>query len=211
MPEDINTSPEVVISSDEPSPAAKRSRKRKTRAKKRPAFIADMAETSKSDEAPSQVWFTAISNLALLVALFTIIFAAHHAFRKNKIVAVPDAKKEIATTTAKEVPNNVDNTGAVTETKTEQTITDVQEENVEKSEQTPKEKIIRPSPIARTDPFTNGGPLDLDRKAPGNTNVEAAFKDSANPWNGGGSLDLDSQTAREQYKNNYLSSNESDK
>lgn len=218
----LNNGPEVVISSAEPS--AMPSKPARKRRKKAPARRAVAAPTLPKEESSSNsnVWFMAISNLALLLAIFTIIFAAHHAFQKNrtaKVAAVGTTSQ--ATETAVEVKTEE----AVPTTAQEATEAVQQAANIEtedtakiegttavvKTEKTSKKKLRKVR--GNEDPYTNGGPLDLDRRSVADVNdVKKAFSDHSNPWNGGGALDLDSPASREQYnKKSYLSSTESDK
>jgi|GEM_PF-5516995 len=214
MSEEIKNTPEVVISAEGPFNPVRKRRKKKPRVKKLPDFP---FESSNKEEPPSQTWFTAIANLAILIAIFTIIFAAHHAFKRNKMTANSSDQQEIAAATTTTVSASISdapaNDTAANNIKEEpQEVTEKPSEPVVPTVETKAEK---PKAVAKksrqSDPYTNGGPLDLDRTSVNAVNIEKAFSDDKNPWNSGGALDLDSSTAREQYKKNYLSSNESDR
>ena len=195
MPDELNNSPEVVISSESALPPPKKRRRKKIRSKAAPKITS-------GSEPRSDAWFTAISNLALLIAIFTIIFAAHQAFKKNKMPVEADKVRT-------EAPKA--EVAVVEEIKAEPTAlkeNEIEEIKIE-APKVEQPKIEQPKVVNRTDPYTNGGPLDLDRRDLSAVSVKDAFSDHKNPWNGGGALDLDNSSAREEYKKNYLSANES--
>lgn len=257
----IKSLPKVGESTTTKPPRKKQSRSGKKHSKK----SAKKEPTSPQVvEAPrSSVWLSAISNLILLIAIFTIVFAAHRAIQKNKIEIAQETQQTVQTETAEKTPTPVETTtqpetATTTETastnlppeasaetvaqeeakeavktetqKTEETKESAVAENKpeEKAEKKVEENVVvkedtapseKPKPVARkkdfSDPYTSGGPLDLDRRE--NTNVIEALKeessitknigtDHRNPWNGGGHQDLDNPNTREEYlKNNYIS------
>lgn len=164
-----------------------------------------------SDEEPrSRMFLTTVANLALLVAVLTIVFAAHRAVQNNR--------QQTAEQTTDHRPQTIDQTTQTTEpaseprTTAEQIIDDRPETidqkqqaqpqpragpppaETEPAKQAKRAKLAQPS----SDPYTNGGALDLDRMLPSARSNTGS--DHNNPWNSGGNLDLDSETNRQQYK-----------
>ncbi|PIR16418.1 MAG: hypothetical protein COV46_08405 [Deltaproteobacteria bacterium CG11_big_fil_rev_8_21_14_0_20_49_13] len=195
------------------------------------------------EEKKRGVWLTTIANLALLLAVFTIIFAAHRAIQNSKHAsnATVVAKVKVVSAPTDVEPAEPKEPEAITEEfkedaeeeavkekiAVEETKKDKSETAKETSIEAPKEKNAAGK--YHPDPYTNGGPLDLDRRTPSTAKIGSNtynelnqnyyrgndarrdYSPSHNPWNAGGQLDLDSANARQEYlKKNYISSTESD-
>jgi hypothetical protein len=165
-------------------------RKRKTAQRSAAAREAVNLNIPSSDEEPrSKVFLTTVANLALLIAVLTIVFAAHR--------AVQNRQQEIAEKT-------IDHTQTIDQAAqtTDQPQKVQAAEPAEPTEPAETVEPVEPAKAIKTvkrysDPYTNGGPLDLDRH--GNAGADIAG-DLKNPWNSGGPLDLDNEAARQQYK-----------
>lgn len=211
------------------------------------------------DDGNSSAWLTNFANFALLVAIFTIVFAAHRAMQCNKEAVPPRIHAEtkagpvtteqrspeqisVATPPAQDVGTGLQKpeTHQITANEEKkgpsQAMATSQPEADEsaKAEQVKKEgpavrefkkkrtvkNSVRKS-IYHTDPYTDGGPLDLDRRGPeltdtakierpqinsrvGRIGIED-YTDHKNPWNSGTHMDLDSESARAEYKRNSYS------
>jgi hypothetical protein len=189
----------------------------------------------------SATFLKIISNLALLLAVFTIVFAAHRAIQGNKKEAAltaepvqvtqpapqpPKIEKKAEPAQVAEVPKAEEKQPEgqkiedqkVAEPEEKETVAEEQKAETEKPETKAEEPKTEATTAVRdmSDPYTNGGPLDLDR--PENAallhkavpSAKTQFSDVRNPWNSGGVMDLDAEAARQEYKKRYLSSTESD-
>ncbi|MBI2974605.1 MAG: hypothetical protein HYY43_03345 [Deltaproteobacteria bacterium] len=177
--------------------------------------IKKSAEVISEQNIPAKTWLSAVSNLALLLAIFTIVFAAHRAIQNNQkqaaespVAVTAEVPLEAEETTSQEEAAPQTNSKIIEESEAEKQIA---EEPSPKEETIPikKQKIVsKKQTTSSVDPYTDSGPLDLDRtKLNGFTN--GRINDFANPWNSGGHLDLDNESARNEYKKHYLSSAES--
>lgn len=205
--------------------------KRRTTSRKRaPKVASSLPETFEAKEARSSFLLSWIANLTLLLAIFTIIFVAHRAIQNN-------GKEKTALETQENIPQTTQESAKATEVPAavtpEQKVPEVAEAPKVTEAAPAEEKLAEEKPVAKeqprktkyakkraatvSDPYTSGGPLDLDNigrntaKDPQELNT-SAFSDHRNPWNSGGAHDLDNPSNRNEYKKkNYLSSSESDK
>ncbi len=176
-----------------------------------------------SDEEPTpRIFLTAVANLTLLVAVLTIVFAAHRAVQNNK--------QQTTEQIIDNRPLTIDQTAQATEPASAPQVTPNPSEPTEPTQQAELVETAQPQPkagppLAETEqpepppkahqaetkakqakpidrfssvPYTNGGALDLDRKLP--SARSNTVSNQKNPWNSGGSSDLDSETSRQQYK-----------
>lgn len=192
---------------------AKKPRRTRGRPKKKVKSPAAAVE----EVARSSAWLTTLANLALLIAIFTIIFAAHRAIQNNKnsTSVSTTAPAQQPTAVAQEVEQKVEQKIEVEEEKIavegvkEEAKTEVTEEpakEIKKIKKNRSAKRFRGRGKYSSDPYTSGGPLDLDRRIPApevntkNNKLDYNYSDKRNPWNAGGNLDLDSDSARDEYK-----------
>ena len=148
------------------------------------------------EEQRSKVWLSTLANLVLLIAIFTIVFAAHRAIQTHiqtqaPVAAVSEQPQQQPTAQ----PETVTAEPEAEETEPSQVSKQTEETKEETKPETEPIKQTKRIRLTWHDPYTSGGQHDLDR-----------VSDHNNPWNAGGVLDLDNNTMREEYKkNNYIS------
>jgi len=163
-------------------------------------------------------WIVPVSNLALLIAIFAIIFAAHKAIQKSTRVPV-GTERGIALgekPTQEEVDEMRSMLGKSASDEDKVLTTEEMAATLNENLQADQVVVVEPEKVVGKksfrDPYTSGGPLDLDRRSLNEpTDISRQISELINPWNGGGALDLDREEKRLEYrKNNYLSMQESD-
>lgn len=180
MPEEIEPSQVVTtttIVESLPGGVKKLRRRRKRKTLARSRVVSKSLETPDTEK-HHPVWFSTLANMALLIAIFAIIFAAHHAIQNNRQPPIILQKEVVA-----QQPTAVTPEPVVEPIKTE--LVKNEEQEIEAVAQ--ESEVIEPVKPK----------VSLERRPVINRN----------PWNDGGTLDLDSATARQEYKNKgYLSS-----
>jgi zona occludens toxin (predicted ATPase) len=178
--------------------AEKRIARKKHRRKNIPK-IKKSTEAISEQNIPAKTWLSAISNLALLLAIFTIVFAAHRAIRVNQ--------KQITESPVAAAPE-VSSDEKAEEPAPEKQIAEESESPSESPKVETQKVVSKKRNIYTADPYTDGGALDLDRTKL-NGAMNGHMSENSNPWNSGGHMDLDGESARNEYKKHYLSSAES--
>lgn len=184
-----------------PKTEAKEDGVKKLRRRKKRKTLARLPRASKTQETPDTekrhtVWFSTIANLALLIAIFTIIFAAHRAIQNSR---QPPIARHQEVTAQQPVQTEEQQSGVTAE----------QQNNAITSE--PIESI-KTEPVKNEEQKIEALAQEIQTIEPVKPKVSLERPTiRRNPWNDGGILDLDSETARQEYKNKgYLSSTESD-
>ncbi len=167
-------------------------KKRGRRKKSDSAKVSVMPAAEKnSAQSSAPIWFSVASNLAILIALFTIVFAAHKGLQNNKVANIMILEQQDNTVVAVAAENASAETDVIAEqqaqTATEENVKqNTEPKTIAQSDITNAEAQIKPdaeSPsveapavapvkavaarketVPRTDPYTDGGPLDLDRR-----------------------------------------------
>lgn len=211
MPEENGHNPQVTSTIIKPEEIGvpQKAQPRKRTQKKRKA--AQRIKVTTNNDPPR--WLSAISNFLLLIAVFTIIFAAHKALNRKQ-TTVSSERPAVSEEKTRNEETKDEGRWTMDEKKDDSEqiqITDQEEEKTkdEKPEPTQMRKRVNAKTRKHIDPYTSGGPLDLDRR---NSHANGDFRtDLKDPWNSGGEKDLDSEAARLEYKKSYLSVSDSAK
>lgn len=181
-------SSQVVVTSpaESAAPAKPRRRGRKPGVAKKQAVPPPPAKIHRSP-----IWLSTVANLALLIAIFTIILATHRAIQNNR-----HASEIVAVETSAEQPQQKVAEEKLAEKRPAQQAEQIVEKTaetiqVEKPVAKPSLKIKKKAVVAKKRMIED---LDMAR----------------NLWNNGGPYDLDGETKRQEYKKTYLSATESD-